>query len=355
MNSQFIVHLAILLMVIIASLRIFLSSRIELDGLSFFAPGALLCAASAVFVWGLSPSLCILLILSSVLFICNLRPLLQFIHHISHRSFSAKFCFVSFILLISAIAFLVLIIYLYPQDPPAQIKGVSERTIALTGTLNGGISERKMFSQPITGKLAHFISKNTTEQQPVLLSIPDIRSGIVGMHPLYTELAKRGYEVIAAELYTQDGSYFSGIADRMTLRRFTAQCQTLFANNRYILNNDFYIIRSQSAYQALLNLYADKLTGRKIFLIGESYSQEAVSVLTEKDNRIAGYFCINGIDSNGNTFELPNYQQGYACISQSDPLFAAVLNGTLHRSPLLPSALLADQIQQSVTARLQQQ
>lgn len=348
MNQQFVAEIAVLVLLLACSARIFFSARIRLDALSILGLAALVCTVIAVGAWGLSVVWAALGVLSAVSALCNARPLAGFVRRARHREFSGVCCIVSFVLFIAGALLLCAVVCLRPRDPAAALRGVSEETAALTGTLNGGLEFRSRFSQPVAGKLVRFSAAQSAASAPVILTVPDIRSGIAGLHPLYVELARLGYEVIAAELYTPDGSYFSGIADRMSMRRFSAQRQTLFANERYEINDDFYVVRALSSFRALFELCEPETRGRSVFFLGESYAVRAVQELHEKEGLGTGYFCINGADAAGMVHTLDGYREGYACITQSDPLFAGLLPQADGRgqAEALPAQTLARQIRQ---------
>ena len=144
MTDSVIIDLLVLSLLLAVNFRLFFMTRGQRDVVVLLAPVALCICLLGLFAWDLSLPKALILLLAFFVFAENFHSLWRFCSKLYVDYFSPVLWLVSIvnILLIVALGVLVFLLRPLPVDPDLQ---VTQRTIALSGSVRSGLTPRKGF------------------------------------------------------------------------------------------------------------------------------------------------------------------------------------------------------------------
>lgn len=325
MTSKLIIELLILALIAVGAVRIFFHTCIVRDYLSFCPVLAFVLALCFPLAWPVDLIFLAAAFLSVLSFFFNLPYIVQFAKGLRFSHFTAALFIASPFFLVLSLGLGALLVGLHPvvRDAPE----ITEKRELLEGSLASGLFVRSSYVAPVNGVAESLTAADTQSDMPLLIFVPDIRSGLEGSRALSEELALRGYEVFAAEIYSRDGSYLSSCNSR-ALRRFASRLA--FARSALWLsqNEESFASVLRASYTALIDTKAKEAAseGRQVFLLGESYARGILKSLAETNGAVDAAFCIG--EEGSYAGEAGGYAEGYGFIRQSDPWLAVLLGGS---------------------------
>jgi hypothetical protein len=316
--------LLILSLCAIICLRCLFQESISRDSISFLSLVNIILCVLYLFAWGVSLTLLLISCVALVVFFLNIQNLVRFTARLKHGRFSTGFVIGSLVMLpiIAGAGFLVAYTRpvndypvrvnfkpVFPQEPPAVLR----RTDVFSGSFRSGFSPRRGVFEPLNVYVTTFSPRDKNAADlPLVLFVCDVRASVRDYEPFLVRLAGAGYEVRAAEFFTDDNRRFGALLNSKPLRKFSARMASL--HGKEPVDADAASAIAAKEYGILIDWYGKDAAdgGRAVFLLADS-SVDAV-------NRASANF------SPGKPAVVtPGPVPGFGCIEQTDPLFARYL------------------------------
>ncbi len=171
-----------------------------------------------------------------------------------------------------------------------------------------------------------------------ILFIPDKCSKISDYNPMLLKLARDGYLVMAADFYTKELRYFNNAMDSYVFRSYKFRKDKLKNSNDYKKYTSDIDAKITREYEALIQI-AGVQTEDKVYLLGDETAKNALVMTMDKNPAL-----VDGII---NMADFNDYQAGFGCIEQTDPLLAKKF-GKKRDKTLYQSAHLATLIEKMI-------
>ncbi len=317
-------------MLLVLNARVFWTRRTRLDALSLLGATAFVTMIFETLAWGLRVSGVAILALSFICVIVNYRSLVRFSQRLFVDSYSIKF-FVTSLLLLAASVFFIAV-------------EIQARPVRLQTRLFNVQVEREYFSCPLsqdnfplkkareaTDKrnltLYTFSNKNKENQKDaVIVFTPDVLAEALAYEPYFILLARKGWTVLAADLYNLNFKSPEDFSNTKSFRRASliwsayssggkkAVKEQKFPESRARAFHEIY----EYSYRALEQIARERYPGKKIFVVGDSSS----FLPTQKLETIfaAARFL--------NLKDIPEYTTpGYGFVAQTNPIFSWLFFG----------------------------
>ena len=340
MTDSVIIDLLVLSLLLAVNFRLFFMTRGQRDVVVLLAPVALCICLLGLFAWDLSLPKALILLLAFFVFAENFHSLWRFCSKLYVDYFSPVLWLVSIvnILLIVALGVLVFLLRPLPVDPDLQ---VTQRTIALSGSVRSGLTPHKGFFDTADVMMVQYKPaqenspwsergarlENPTGFQEMLPSLPlvlwvtDGRSSVSRVEPVAATLASLGYEVVVAAF------------NRQLIETAVLRVQGLFFPHKIIERQATLQQESSFQYSALIDYFGGErgLAGRKVVLLADGYTGEGAKSTNEMHSFVSGFFIINGDDSLGNHNPIPDWTNGFGPVMETAPWIPVVMK---HKSLL---------------------
>jgi hypothetical protein len=203
MTEEILAQILICLLLIVSELRPFiLSNKVispEKDALSVLPFVAFLISLTMLFTFGLGIINIVLVILSLILFLINVRQFSSLLSGLSGTSFSPLFSGASIFMFILTLTVFGAICFSLPFSLSAKDsrKAVQKHSELLKGNLIQGYEKTINPFIKDTVKVTWYIPKDSDEQTPICLFIADEYINTHYAQPLLSTLAKKGLNVAA--------------------------------------------------------------------------------------------------------------------------------------------------------------
>lgn len=337
MTDSVIIDLLVLSLLLAVNFRLFFMTRGQRDVVVLLAPVALCICLLGLFAWDLSLPKALILLLAFFVFAENFHSLWRFCSKLYVDYFSPVLWLVSIvnILLIVALGVLVFLLRPLPVDPDLQ---VTQRTIALSGSVRSGLTPRKGFFDTADVMMVQYKPaqenspwsergarlENPTGFQEILPSLPlvlwvtDGRSSVSRVEPVAATLASLGYEVVVADF------------NRQLIETAVLRVQGLFFPHKITERQATLQQESSFQYSALIDYFGGErgLAGRKVVLLADGYTGEGAKSTNEMHSFVSGFFIINGDDSLGNHNPIPDWINGFGPVVETAPWIPVVMKHT---------------------------
>lgn len=319
-----------LCMLLILNGRIFWTRRTRIDALSLLGPFSVFTIFLVALAWGLRISNIAIFLLSAVCALANYRGVVRFSQKLFVDSYSVKF-FVASILLLLATIFLFAI----------ELKGMPVRLQTHRYNVN---VEREYFSAPlstesfelkkaeeVTSKrnltLYTFSNKNESERKnAVVIFVPDAMAEALSYEPYLILLARRGWTVLAADLYNLNFRQSGSIHQTKFFRRFSLIWEAFSLGGKEGVKKQmsgqsrarrFHEIY-ESSYKALQKIASERYPQKKIFVVSDA------SAFLPKEKLRTIFTGAEFLDLK----TIPEYTSpGYGFVAQTNPIFSWLFLG----------------------------
>lgn len=315
-----------LCMLLILNGRIFWTRRTRLDALSLLAPFSVLTSVLSAFAWGLRSANIAIAVLGLVCAIINYRSLVRLSQKLFVDAYSVKFFVTSLVLLIITIFFLAVEIRARPVRLQTRRYNVDiEReyfTCAIVPDELFYIKKAKEVSDKRNMTLYTFFNKDEKIQKDaVIVFVPDVLAESLAYEPYFILLARKGWTVLAADVYKQDYKNDPDIRNTRFLRRFSLIWKSFSLDGGEGVKKQVdFQPRSktfrpiyESSWKALAQIARERYPNKKVFVVGDTSSGLPLS-------KMASIF-------NGSPYldlkKIPEYKTpGYGFVSQTNPIFS---------------------------------
>ena len=315
-----------LCMLLILNGRIFWTRRTRLDALSLLAPFSVLTSVLSAFAWGLRSANIAIAVLGLVCAIINYRSLVRLSQKLFVDAYSVKFFVTSLVLLIITIFFLAVEIQARPVRLQTRRYNVDiEReyfTCAIVPDELFYIKKAKEVSDKRNMTLYTFFNKDEKIQKDaVIVFVPDVLAESLAYEPYFILLARKGWTVLAADVYKQDYKNDPDIRNTRFLRRFSLIWKSFSLDGGEGVKKQVdFQPRSktfrpiyESSWKALAQIARERYPNKKVFVVGDTSSGLPLS-------KMASIF-------NGSPYldlkKIPEYKTpGYGFVSQTNPIFS---------------------------------
>lgn len=317
-------EILVLGMLFVLNARVFWTRRTRIDALSILGVFSVLTSILAGLAWGIRFANLGIMILSLVCALVNYRSVVRFSQKLFVDSYSAKF-FVASILLLAATIFLLII----------EING---RPVRLQTRRYNVDVEREFFAAPLSTEnfplkkaeevydkrnltLYTFFNKDKkTENDAVIVFVPDVMAESLSYEPYFILLARRGWTVLAADFYKAqfDNSKFfrrfSLLWEAFALGGSDGIKKQMAGQSRARRFHEIY----ESSYRALAKVAEERYPGKKVFVVSDAsaFLPEAKLETIFPDSRFM------------NLQSIPEYTTpGYGFVAQTNPIFSWLFLG----------------------------
>lgn len=295
----------ILCMLLIVSFRFLFRKRNGIDGIALLSPVAFIVSLFYVAAFGLQWFSIFLLCFSLIVLITNFRALQRFIGKMFVDYYHLPFCIVSAFEGLIAIISIVLLFIFSPEKTidfsgkiNKEIVQIEKKQTLYTGSATRGVFlKSNLFSSTnviLTEYFEHGDEMSfSTDNNPILLYVPDFFSYGIDFEPVLIELAKKGFFILSADLFLSDIQYFDGLSDSYAFRPFAMRMAR--RKNESDFDKNLYM---------LIKKKTRELEFMKVF-IAQKYGEVPIVLLADKNVAIAGKNIfqeddIIALDLNGN-------------------------------------------------------
>lgn len=332
----------VLAMLFVLNIRIFFTRRTRIDALSLLAPFSLFVIILEMLAWGLRFSNLAIFALSLACTILNYRNMVRFSQQLFVDSYSIKFFVGSVIFLIITVLAILVTLYTRPVRLNTKRYGVEVSRKYYSYPTSGELSEFKEAAEISDHRnltLYKFSNKNSAqEKDKLILFVPDVEAECLQYEPYFILLARKGYTVLAADLYDYDFKNFSDFSGTKFLRRFLLVLKEFYARDSSLFREQrnigarahrFYSVYERT-YKALAKIAHDDFPEKDIYIISDS---SAFFPKKKIESIFAGIFTSSESGSRAapdvlNLQKIPAYTTpGLGFIAQTSPLFSYIVLG----------------------------
>ena len=312
-------------LLLLLNARVFWTRRTRQDALSVLGPFSVAVTLLTALSWGARISNISILALALLCSLTNYRSIVRFSQRLFVDSYSVKFFAASILLLAATVFFIAAEI----QARPVRLQ---------TRRYNVDVS-REYFSAPLSNEdfelkkadeindkrnmtLYTFFNKDKdARKDAVIVFVPDVLAESLSYEPYFILLARKGWTVLAADLYKQNFANGFEPAQTKTFRRASLIWEEYSAGGTKGVQGQkasqsrarrFHEIY-ESTYRALYKIAADRYPGKKIFVVSDS---SAFFPPQKLETIFAGARFLNLKD-------IPEYTTpGYGFVAQTNPIFS---------------------------------
>ena len=304
MSNYFISQLLVCMLMLLALLRILINNRKQEDSLIIFAPAAFFMSLVLVPAFGLTLTILLLIIESTLILIVNIPSLNRYSQKLYIDSFSPAY--ITFTAILS-ILFILLMVFIFLNRPVPEphttnvpaIPNINRTVFRMRGTHSTGLEESDtLFFLPD----AVFYTVETTDEnssKPVVILLPDVYTTCFGNEATAIVLAKKQNTVVCGDFFCKDGRYtdktlFNHYARSLFLRYLNYKADPTIGNSQ-----NYWKSLKKSELKALLTFVQHHYAGRKLIVAADGLSAVAAkeylaeknnpAELVELDNSIPGY------------------------------------------------------------------
>lgn len=356
MNDKVISELFVVMLLAVLCLRVLFIKRVKVDSLTILAPFALFVSVLLFFCWGVRLPEVLLLVVSFIAFVFNLRAMLRLANGLFVDRYSVPFTIFSLLWTAIVVALGVAIFMLREvQISPANF-GVTKEVYEYYGSLETGYTPRpdttdKLFTKPqdacvnIYYKSTSTIAQDLARFTPVLLFCGDKRASLFDYEPFLIKLASKGYIVVAAQYETLSQRLlqrYQYIKRYFKQKNFTEVVKNEVAESCCL--EYLYLIEIargilQESHFARFYLVGDELNTIGMEQAQQSYNMQAQASLEStsseeetQEEKIENPTLLGTIDIS----QFDSYIKGFGCIEQTDPWLCLLLKQK--RDPTLYTA-----------------
>lgn len=312
-------EILIFILLFITNARILFVKHAKKDSLVMLAPVSFLLSILQIFSMGVNVFSVFALIVSILVLLSNFHALFRYSERLFIDHYSPLMVVWAVFTMILSGAGLAASIYFFPFQTKSEKLNVSEIKLEYEGSIHGGFEEAGHFSK-INATLYDFtLVPQLTQRDDVILFIPDKRGDTENYRPYLQLLAKQGYTVYSYDIFASDLKWFYTPEDSKLLRRSAMVFHSLWNNQKFLAQKEFYTYNTMQEIQAIMTLL-DNRCGQKCryFLISDVMANTTVSDMQKlSPQKISGFFCLDSIPA----YKTP----GYGCVEHTDPLLALVL------------------------------
>jgi len=331
MYDLFLSHILVLFLLYISSLRIFFLKEPKVDAAAVVSPFAFVVSILNFFIWGFTLQSLLVLIISSLFFLTNIRALLRVSEELLIDNFSIPFKIATFIELLILILVTFFVVYFRPVRVVPKDFGVEKRTLELNGTFSNGFTIQSEYQDKVKGKVAGKINvytprehiewissedsifnkleikteneenkKISTQEAPLLLFVGTPFATVDNYEPYLLMLAQKGFTVLAADFFPADEKYFNDSRNSFSFRRFSFL--KILVNNPDgfdALKKTMVLDYTKKGYEALsrialVNFKNEDNSKKKIFYLTDDLDSDSIFSFSDKfDDDVVGTFQIN--------------------------------------------------------------
>lgn len=269
-------------MLFVLNARIFWTGHTRMDALSVLGVFSVLTIMLAALAWGIRVANAAIFVLALVCAIANYRSLVRFSQRLFVDSYSIKFFVASAILLLATIFFLAVEITGRPirlQTRRYNVEVEREYFSCPIGHENFPLKKSAAAADRRNMTLYTFFNKNKEAQKDaVVVFVPDVLAESLSYEPYFILLARKGWTVLAADLYNfniKSAEYFE---NSKTARRaafiwkafsnggIQAVKEKKFPESRAKKFHEIY----EASYRALEQIARERYPGKKIFVVSDA-------------------------------------------------------------------------------------
>lgn len=352
---KFYGELLVFALLFITNLRVFFVEHVRRDPLVILAPFTFIIAILQILAWGIDLFTVLGLFIALLVLLSNFHAIFRYSErlYIDHYSPLMK-AWAILTIAVSAVA-MAAAVYFAPVEQNIKKLGICENQYLYKGSFRSGFEEAGPFSThsltlyeftpedsttPGATTKASTTTTGTTNQDLIVLLVPDKRGDTTHYKPYLQQLAIRGVTVYSADFFADDGQWLHSIGDKKILRRVVMIIQSRTNNKLFTSQKEYYSFNIAQEYSVLLPLLRERCgTDKKFFLITDFMADIAADDLKKKNpDDIAGILNLSSIEEYRTS--------GYGCIEQTDPLLALVLGLSRDKTLVTPKLMAA----QTVTA-----
>ena len=363
MTSQTLSQLLVLLLCGITSMRIFFIQDSRSDPIAAVPSIAVIVSLLSIVAFGCGPIEIANLALSIFSFVTNFRSLLRFRAKLVVDHYSILFILASILNLILVALLVIFVLYYRPSKANLKKFNVKESSYSFYGNFSQGFKRiDKIFAmnsalvkkyQALSPKSqdgsASAGDSSSSDDENIVLFVPNECSNIQDYEPILVKLAHDGYTVYAADFFPEDLHWFNDWRDFKPFRRSFMRWAKLY-------NKKAYKEATMQKHQNLLDSYnslakmLDIKKGTFVFALSDDGLNDGGAALhSASPDIIFGSFDIGDVPGNPTP--------GYGPVQQTDPVFARFLGLKRDRSLYMPShiATVAEEkirVTQEITAKV---
>lgn len=296
MFECFLSQLLVLLLLFINCFRIFMIKHSKIDSAAVLAPIAFIISIANIFIWGLSSYNFFLSILSIFITATNLRALIRLSAKLYVDRYSGLFVIFTFLELCIVIFASILIF----KDSPVKIESsrfnVEKKSYRLTGNMSRGFSilRESDFFKLSAGKL--YVYKNNTEQfnLPSVIICGNDTAEIIDYEPYILFLSQRGFNVYAADFYSNDCKYLEDWKNNRVFRKFYSRLISKTKKTDSELLQ--YKLNQINSYKALYNLTVQDRENSVFFIFDNLDYDSIYEILENTNGNCIGFYSLNKLN-----------------------------------------------------------
>ena len=304
MSNYFISQLLVCLLMLLALLRIVISNRKQEDSLIIFAPAAFFMSLVLIPAFGLTLSILLIIVESTLIFIVNIPSLNRYSQKLYIDSFSPAYITFTGIL---SILFILLAVFIFLNRPVPEphtknapaIPNINRTVFKMRGSHSTGFEESDtLFFLPD----AVFYTVETTDadnSKPVVILLPDVYTTFLGNEATVSVLAKKQNIVVCGDFFCKDGRYTDKTLFNRHARSFFLRYLNYKSDSAIADSQNYWKNLKKSELKAMFAFVQQHYADRKLIVVADGLSAAAAkeyltdakhpAALVELDNSIPGY------------------------------------------------------------------
>ena len=352
---KFYGELLVFALLLITNLRVFFVQHVRRDPLVVLAPFTFVISVLQILAWGIDLFTVLGVFIALLVLLSNFHAIFRYSERLYIDHYSPLMKVWAILTITVSAAALAAAIYFAPVEQNIKKLGISEKQYLYKGSFRSGFEEAGPFAahsltlfefttddsgtagttQTIGISSPAAENQDLTNQNLIVLFVPDKRGDTNHYKPYLEQLALRGITVYSADFFADDGQWLHSIGDKKILRRVVMVIQSVLNEKSFNAQREYYSYNITQEYSVLLPLLRERCgANKKFFLITDFMADIAAEDLQKKNPEdIAGVLKLSSIEEYKTS--------GYGCIEQTDPLLALSLGFTRDKTLAIPKLLAA--------------
>lgn len=362
MFDCFLSNTLVIFLQLLCCSRIFFTKNSRIDSAAVLAPVAFSISLLSLYIWGCSQFMILVLLLSFLVFLTNVRSIIRLFNHLYVDRYSLQFLIFTVLEFILSLGLLFVLYFYRPVKILPQDFNVTKTVTRLTGNMESGFNPvtketyfktasgflytyEQTVSNPAPAQVTDQVSADQTisedetalaeqsvsseisetepaapqteETKPVIIFASSDTAEILDYEPYLLFLAQKGWTVLAADFYSPELSYNgSQFKDSRFMRKVISKRRLLKKSENY--NAEERKALTVKSYLALTNL-ARKIYGEEtyFFFVTDNLDYDSISeiIAGASSELTAGVFPLTKISE----YKTP----GLGFVEQTAPFTAA--------------------------------
>ena len=321
---KFYGELLVFVLLFITNFRVFFVRSARHDPLVVLAPSTFIIAVLQFFSFGIDVFTTLGLLIALMVLLSNFHAMFRYSENLYIDHYSPLMMIWAILTSIFSAAAIAGIIIFAPLELKNNTLKITEEETRLKGNFRSGFEAIHSYT-PANAFLYKFSplkaakeqSPNTNEDK-IIIFIPDKRGDTTHYKPYLQLLAQRGFTVYSADFFADDCRWLHSIEDIKYLRRISMVIHNELEPSFFTSQREFYTYNISLEINALINLLSEKYgKDAAYYFVSDVMGNTAIEdLIIKQPSKVKGKFFLDSV---------AEYQTaGFGFIKQTDPILAFI-------------------------------